>query len=82
MTETFNSRDDDCDGLVDEGFSSNGVALACTGSGQVLVLAIDEIDGAVEVVADAREGLEVLRQQLLARAAIDAMGVTLASSSR
>ncbi|MEZ4406110.1 MAG: hypothetical protein R3A52_06525 [Polyangiales bacterium] len=32
-TETFNSRDDDCDGIVDEGFSSNGLDLSCSTPG-------------------------------------------------
>jgi hypothetical protein len=44
VAETFNSRDDDCDGLVDEGFTSNGVSLACMGNGLVLLLGDRDID--------------------------------------
>lgn len=29
-TEVFNGRDDDCDGVVDEGFTTNGVEITCT----------------------------------------------------
>ena len=43
-TEVFNGRDDDCNGIVDEGFSSTGVSLACTGTGRVLVLGDRDID--------------------------------------
>lgn len=44
VAETFNSRDDDCDGLVDEGFTTNGVTLACTGNGRVQVLGDRDIE--------------------------------------
>jgi hypothetical protein len=43
-TEVFNGRDDDCNGIVDEGFSSTGVSLACSGTGRVLVLSDRDID--------------------------------------
>lgn len=38
-TEVCNGADDDCDGIVDEGFSATGcVALGCTGSGLVYTI--------------------------------------------
>ncbi len=30
ITEVFNGRDDDCDGVVDEGFTTNGIEITCT----------------------------------------------------
>jgi hypothetical protein len=44
VAETFNMRDDDCDGLVDEGFTTTGVSLACTGNGRLQVLGDRDID--------------------------------------
>lgn len=56
-TESFNSRDDDCDGLVDEGFSSNGVSLACTGEGRTALLPDRDIDEGG--FSSAGDGLEI-----------------------
>jgi hypothetical protein len=43
-TEVFNSRDDDCDGLIDEGFSVDGVSLACAGNGRIITIPDRDID--------------------------------------
>ncbi len=45
-TEMANGRDDDCDGLVDEGFSGNPVpfSLSCTGSGPIFFYGDGEVD--------------------------------------
>lgn len=52
--EVFNGRDDDCDGVVDEGFTTNGVLLACTAN--LPTLPDSEIDDGGG--SGSRDGLE------------------------
>ncbi len=37
-SETYDSRDNDCDGSTDEGFGARGESLACTGTGVIAYL--------------------------------------------
>ncbi|MDO9022606.1 MAG: hypothetical protein Q8S73_43930 [Deltaproteobacteria bacterium] len=42
--EVFNGRDDDCDGLIDEGFAFDGLSLACMGTGRTMLLSDSEVE--------------------------------------
>ena len=58
-TEVANGRDDDCDGLVDEGFSGNvpPLSLACTGSGRTILFGDADVDDGGS--SSRNDGLEV-----------------------